>query len=94
MFETSGICTCILFLVAEHLSVRLLIVLCSHVTSVYIHVYIYIYIYIYISVTLKFLSHFNCVGAVLAVSSPDYTGWRRMRTCRHRSVDTIPWSHS
>ena len=49
--------------IAERLSVRLLIVQCGQLA--FVHVYIYIYIYIY-------PSHFNCVGAVSVVSSPDY----------------------
>ena len=46
-------------LFAKFLSVRLLIVQCSQ------FVFVYIYIYIY-------PSHFNCVGVVSVVSSPDY----------------------
>ena len=40
-------------------------------------------------------SHFNCVGAVSAVSSPDYIGIlvRRVHTCRHRSVD-LCWHYT
>ena len=46
-------------LFAKFLSARLLIVQCSQ------FVFVYIYIYIY-------PSHFNCVGVVSVVSSPDY----------------------
>ena len=47
---------CVLF-IAERLSTRLLIVQCSQLAFVYMYVY---------------PSHFNCVGAVSVVSSPDY----------------------
>ena len=55
-------------LVAERLSARQIIVQCSHVAFIYIH----------ISVTLKFPSHFYCMGAVLW-SCPQTTGQRGMR---------------
>ena len=50
---------CIYILVAEGLSARLLIVLCGQFTFVCMYIYMY-------------LSHFNCVGVVSVVSSPDY----------------------
>ena len=47
-------------LIAERLSARLLIVQCSQFT-----LYVCMYVYIY-------PSHFNCVGTVSVVLSPDY----------------------
>ena len=65
-----------LFIVAECLSTRLLIVQCSRLTFVCIYIYVCMYVYIY-------LSPFNYVGAVSVVSSPYYkprsTGSRRDR---------------
>ena len=51
--------------VAERLSARLLIVQCGQFAFVCMYVCMYVYIYIY-------PSHFNCMGAVSVVSSPDY----------------------
>ena len=55
-------CSGDLKLVAERLSTRLLIVQCGQFAFVCMYIYIYIYIY---------PSHFNCMGAVSVVSSPN-----------------------
>ena len=51
--------------IAERLSARQLIVQCGQLAFVCVYICIYIYMYIY-------PSHFNCVGEVSVVSSPDY----------------------
>ena len=58
---------CLGTLVAERLSVRLLIVQCSRLAFVCIYINVCMYVCMYI-----YLSRFNCVGAVSVVSSPDH----------------------
>ena len=42
---------------------------CGQLAFVCIYIYVYIYVYMYVYI---YPSHFNCVGVVSVVSSPDY----------------------
>ena len=70
-----------MWLVAERLSARLLIVQFGQLTFACICIYIYIY-----------PSHFNCVGAVSVVSSPYYELRSTSLTTRRSRRDRASWN--